>query len=123
MTFRSLGEILQTLGAQGTMVGLGEDTAATVSLRPKKAEAEAPAVLRETPPAKEAHASRWEYTATKAGAPHSEAVYCHLVVIEGGLATEGRRSPVARPSAATREGTGGRTVLKLVHAAPRSMID
>lgn len=48
--------------------------------------------------------SRWEYTATKAGAPLSEAVYCHLRVIEGGRKTgEGTRLPAsAQTSLRTR---------------------
>lgn len=56
--------------------------------------------------------SRWEYTATKAGAPLSEAVYCHLRVIEGGRTEPGGNAPVlpfAQTSLRTR-----RANLKLV---------
>lgn len=123
--FRQVGMALDSAERLG-IDELGVGAIAVASARLKRAASTKPAAKsfrEETLPAKEVDASRWEYTATKAGAPHSEAVYCHLRVIEGGLATGGRRKPVARPSAATREGAGGRTVLKLVHAAPRSMID
>lgn len=122
MTWKTLGEALNGATAKG--FDIGEMAAATAS-QPKKAEAEAPASSQEVsyPPAYKVPTDRCMAIALTPRASPRSAVAIHLVVIEGGLATGGRRRPVARPSAATREGTGGRTVLKLVHAAPRSMID
>jgi len=104
MTFRTLGDALSDALAQGMVVG--EMAAATASQPKRTASAKPAAKSREagsvpvSPPAYKVPASRWEYTATKAGAPHSEAVYCHLRVIEGGRTTKGRklRRPAFRSS-------------------------
>ena len=118
MAFRTLGEVLQTLSAQGMIDGLGEDRIAVRSLRPKRAASNVPAAKsfrEETLRAKEVDASRWEYTATKAGAPHSEAVYCHLRVIEGSRrAGGGGRSPALRRSPRER---ARELNLRVVHSA------
>lgn len=47
MTFRTLGEVLQTLSAQGMIDGLGEDTVGAASLRPKRTDPEGPAKFTE----------------------------------------------------------------------------
>ena len=103
MTFRTLGDAMMSAIAQGMVDG--EMAAATASQPKKTASAKPAAKSREagsmpvSPPAYKVPASRWEYTATKAGAPHSEAVYCHLRVIEGGRrAGGGGRSPAYRSS-------------------------
>lgn len=101
MTWKTLRDALEMAAACGFDVD-GEDRTAIRSLRPKRAASTKPAAKsfrEDTLPAKEVDASRWEYTATKAGAPHSEAVYCHLRVIEGGRRTGGGgRSPAYRSS-------------------------
>jgi len=101
MTWKTLRDALEMAAACGFDVD-GEDRTAIRSLRPKRAASTKPAAKsfrEDTLPAKEVDASRWEYTATKAGAPHSEAVYCHLRVIEGGRrAGGGGRSPAYRSS-------------------------
>lgn len=108
MTWKTLRDALEMAAACGFDVD-GGGTAGTVSRRPKRAASNVPAAKsfrEDSLHAKEVDASRWEYTATKAGAPHSEAVYCHLVVIEGGRrAGGGGRSPAyrARPQEVARE--------------------
>jgi hypothetical protein len=100
MAWKAVGPVVQKVVSR--IVDTGEGSVAAEPRRRRKGPepVKAPASSREeTLPAKEVHASRWEYTATKAGAPHSEAVYCHLVVIEGGRrAGGGGRSPAYRSS-------------------------
>lgn len=119
MTWKTLRDALEMAAACGFDVD-GEDRTAIRSLRPKRAASTKPAAKsfrEDTLPAKEVDASRWEYTATKAGAPHSEAVYCHLRVIEGGRTTQGRR--LDRPT--YRDGSwrerARETGIVLVHSA------
>lgn len=92
MTFRTLGDALSDARAQGMVVGLGEAGIAVPALRPEKAgTTKAPASSREeTLPAKEVHANRCMTTAFPNGLPRP-AVVIHLVVIEGGRTTEGRK--------------------------------
>lgn len=101
MTWKTLRDALEMAAACGFDVD-GEGSVAAEPRRPKRAASTKPAAKsfrEDTLPAKEVDANRWEYTATKAGAPHSEAVYCHLVVIEGGRrAGGGGRSPAYRSS-------------------------
>jgi len=100
MTWKAVGPIVEKLVSR--IVDVGEGSVAAEPRRPKRAASTKPAAKsfrEDTLPAKEVDASRWEYTATKAGAPHSEAVYCHLRVIEGGRrAGGGGRSPAYRSS-------------------------
>lgn len=100
MTWKAVGPIVEKLVSR--IVDTGEGSVAAGPRRPKRAASTKPAAKsfrEDTLPAKEVDASRWEYTATKAGAPHSEAVYCHLRVIEGGRrAGGGGRSPAYRSS-------------------------
>lgn len=115
MAFKRLDSVVERVLSR--VVVVGEVAAATASQPSEKAGAEAPASSREdTLHAKEVDASRWEYTATKAGAPHSEAVYCHLRVMEGGRrAGGGGRSPAYRSSPRERANELG---LVVHHAAP-----
>lgn len=129
MAWKRLGQVTNEVVSRL----VGEDGAATLSVSRKEPEAVTPpakltglrqegvpvAVLRAQERDTTLPGGRWEYTASKAGAPHSSAVYCHLrlVVDNGGRqAPEGGRVPAGR-SRASVEGLGAeaREWLKLVH--------
>ena len=88
--FRSLGEVLQTLVAQGVVDGLGEPgvDAPAQPLKGTGTNVVPAKFFRETPPVKEVHTNRCMTTATTRARPRS-AVVIHLVVDNG-------RSPAGR---------------------------
>ena len=133
MAFRTLGEVLQTLSAQGMIDGLGEDTVGAVSLRPLKrtptkagAKFQGDNVMQGGKPGTGTHSAcpptigRDRRTGEHPQLGHAPAPLVRrsmLTVIEGGRTTQGRK--LDRPT--YRDGSwrerARETGLRVVHSA------
>jgi len=118
MTWKTLRDALEMAAACGFDVD-GEGSVAAEPRRPKRAASTKPAAKsfrEDTPPAKEVHTDRCMTIANPNELPRS-AVVIHLVVIEGGRTTQGRR--LDRPT--YRDGSwrerARETGIRLVHSA------
>ena len=119
--FRSLGEVLQTLVAQGVVDGLGEPgvDAPAQPLKGTGTNVVPAKFFRETPPVKEVHTNRCMTTATTRARPRS-AVVIHLVVDNSGRETHegGHRLPAFRRNSWREQAR--ETGLRVVHSAALS---